>query len=102
MDTKQRLDHLEANIAGLYDMLAGVTQVTTHLVDNVLTEDQRHGLVEWLATRASESDAPGRVFLAQLGANISEQERFVQLMHIAGREFMDEKEKAIREGNPLL
>lgn len=102
MDTKQRLDHLEVNIAGLYDMLAGVTQVTTYLYENLLTGEQRDTFVAWLADRASESDAPGRVFVAQLGANISKQERFVQLMHIAGREFMDEKEKAIREGRPII
>jgi hypothetical protein len=83
-------------------MLAGVAHVTTYLVDSVLTDDQREALVEWLASRASESNAPGRAFMSQLGANISEQARFVELMHRVGQEFMDEKIKAIREGNPIL
>lgn len=102
MDTKARLEQLEVNVAGLYDMLAGATQVTAYIHQNILTEDQRNALVEWLATRASESDAPGRVYFAQLGAHISDQERFIELMHIAGQEFMDDKEKAIRGGRPIL
>lgn len=102
MDTKARLEQLEVNVAGLYDMLAGATQVTAYLYQNMLTEDQRSALVEWLAARASESEAPGRVYFAQLGANISDQVRFVELMQIAGQEFMDEKEKAMRGGRPIL
>lgn len=102
MDAKHRLEQLEINVAGLYDMLAGVTQMTAYLVENVLSEDQRADLIDWLATRATESDIPGKVYLAQLGASISEQERFVELMHIAGREFMDKKETAIREGRPII
>lgn len=102
MDENYRLEQLEINVAGLYDMLAGVTQMTAYLVGNVLSEDQRAELVEWLATQSAESDIPGKVYLAQLGANISEQGRFVELMHLAGREFIDKKEKAIREGKPVL
>ncbi len=102
METEKRLDHLEVNIAGLYDMVAGVTQVTTYLVEHILTYEQRAILVEWLARRASESDAPGRVYFAQLGANISEQARFVELMHIAGQEFMAEKAQALRDGKGIL
>ncbi|WP_158598013.1 hypothetical protein [Noviherbaspirillum saxi] len=44
----------------------------TYLFDNVLTKDQRDTFVDWLATRASESNALGRVFFAQLGGNILE------------------------------
>lgn len=102
MDTNHRLEQLEINVAGLYDMLAGVTQMTAYLVGNVLSEDQRADLIEWLATRAAESEIPGKVYLAQLGASISEQERFVELMLTAGREFMDKKENAIREGRPVI
>lgn len=102
MEHDKRLDHLEVNIAGLYDMLAGVTQVTTYLVEEVLTPDQRNAMVNWLANRASETDAPGRVYFAQLGVNIAEQARFVELMHIAGQEFMDQKIQALREGKGIL
>ena len=102
MERDKRLDHLEVNIAGLYDMLAGVTQVTTYLVEHVLMPEQQTMLVNWLANRASETDAPGRVYFAQLGANISEQARFVELMHIAGQEFMEQKAQALREGKGIL
>ena len=102
METEQRLDHLEVNIAGLYDMVAGITQVTTYLLDQVLTQQQRAVLVEWLAQRACESEAPGRVHFAQLGANISEQARFVELLHIAGQEFLTEKAQALRDGRGIL
>ena len=102
MDTNERLEQLEVNVAGLYDMLAGATQVTGYLYQNILTQEQRSALVEWLAARASESEAPGRVFFAQLGANITDQTRFIELMHIAGQEFMDDKEKALRSGRPIL
>ena len=40
IDIKLRLDHLEVSIAGLFDMLAGVAQTTTYLVENVLTDEQ--------------------------------------------------------------
>lgn len=62
MKSKKTLDHLAVNIAGLYDMVAGITQVTTYLVEQVLNEEQRTILVEWLARRASEPEAPGRVY----------------------------------------
>lgn len=102
MELHEKLNHLEVNIAGLYDMLAGVTVVTSHLVKQVLTPEQRVGFVNWLADKASESDCPGRIYYAQLGADISEQARFVELIHIAGHEFLEQKQKDLREGKSLL
>lgn len=102
MDAKHRLEQLELNVAGLYDMLAGVTQMTGYLVENVLSETQKDEFIEWLAAHSAKRDTPGKVYLAQLGANICQQQRFIELMQLAGREFMDEKENAIREGRPIL
>jgi hypothetical protein len=83
-------------------MLAGVTQVTTYLVEHVLFPEQQAMLVNWLANCASETDASGRVYFAQLGANVSVQDRFVELMHIAGQEFMEQKAQALQEGKGIL
>lgn len=102
MDIDKKIEHLEVNVAGLFDMLAGVTQATTHLIESILTVEQRTDFVEWLAIKTSETDTPGRVYLAQLGANISEQARFVKLLHIAGQEFLDQKKKDRAEGKNLL
>jgi hypothetical protein len=76
MDTKQRMDHLEVNFAGLFDRLAGVTHVTNYLIDHLLNPEQKGALVERLANRASETDASGRVYFAQLGGTVSDQSRF--------------------------
>jgi hypothetical protein len=72
------------------------------LVEKVLTHAQRAILVDWLARRASGSAALGRVYFAQLGANISEQARFVELMHTASQEFIAKKAQALSDGKRIF
>ncbi|MBR8429395.1 hypothetical protein KDW37_01515 [Burkholderia cenocepacia] len=102
MDIEQKIQHLEVNIAGIFDMLAGSSALTAHLVNNILSAEQKTNLADWLAHEASETQAPGRVYLAQVGIALTGEDRFVELMHVAGREFLEQKQALLEAGNPIL
>ncbi|CAN7613745.1 hypothetical protein LJR034_004701 [Caballeronia sp. LjRoot34] len=102
MDVDTKIQQLQINVAGLYDMLAGTASVTTYLVERILTPEQRVNLAEWLAHQSSETQAPGRFYLAQLGNFLTKEERFEQLLHLAGREFLEQKQADLDAGKPIL
>lgn len=91
MKTEDRIDQLELTVPVLFEILAGVAQATTYLVETVMTTEQKNQFTEWLAVKSSETDGPGRMYFAQLGSTISNQARFEQLLHIAGQEFAEKK-----------
>ncbi len=102
MDISTKIGQLEINIAALYDMLAGASLVTAHLVENILTPEQKAEFIGWLAHQSSESQEAGRGYLAQVGNSLTREARFVELMHLAQREFVDQKQAALAAGKPIL
>ncbi|KGE11461.1 hypothetical protein LA03_04205 [Burkholderia gladioli] len=102
MDISKKIEQLELNVAAIYDMLAGASFVTSHLVENILTPKQKAEFIEWLAHQSSESQEAGRGYLAQVGSALTREARFVELMHLAQREFVDQKQAALAAGKPIL
>ncbi|MCA8162530.1 hypothetical protein [Burkholderia cepacia] len=102
MDINKKIEHLEINIAALFDMLAGASSITAHLVNNILSPEQKANLADWLAHQASETQEPGRAYLAQVGNALTGEDRFAELIHLAGREFLEQKQALLEAGKPIL
>ncbi|KVE45456.1 hypothetical protein [Burkholderia sp. BDU5] len=102
MDINKKIEQLEINIAGLYNMLAGASSITAHIVDTILSPEQKANLADWLAHQASETQAPGRAYLAQVGSALTKEARFAELIHLVGREFFEQKQAELEAGKPIL